>query len=391
VIFVPRFTYSNSLIKNMGVIEGARAVVDVLPLPPDTTLRLRQAALQRSTRSSTQIEGNSLNEAAVQRAIAQGERTGNDAEQEVRNYWRALDRVEEFSETETPITEPFIQELHRIVIVRGRGRRGNRSQYRVTECPVVDTLTRRIDYAPPEPRDVPRLMRELVKWLSSPEAVALPAPIRAGILTHRFLSIHPFDDGNGRTGRLLATAELWRSGYRMRGFFSFDEYFNANRALYYQSLQMGLSINFYEGRHDPDYGPWLEYFVEILAHAASALQERATFLYQARDFTDVPWDKLSRRQQQILTRLLTRVLAGISEPLVIRPTDIEVWFSVSDRTAREWLREWTHLGFMQPLASEQTVRIRQYKLAEPWATFVMEVKSVSLNNGSKVQEDHLQN
>lgn len=234
MVFVPRFTYSNSLIRNISAIEAARAVVDVLPLPPDTTLRLRHDALQRSTRNSTQIEGNPLDEVAMQQAIAQGERQGSDAEQEVRNYWRALDRVEEFSETQSPITEAFIQELHRIVIVRGRGRRGSRSQYRVTECPVVDSLTRRIDYAPPEPKDVPTLMSEFVSWLASPAAAELPPPLRAGILTHRFLSIHPFDDGNGRTGRLLATAELWRSGYRMRGFFSFDEYFNVDRNRYYQ-------------------------------------------------------------------------------------------------------------------------------------------------------------
>jgi Fic family protein len=51
--------------------------------------------------------------------------------------------------------------------VRGRGRRGSKSEYRITECPVVDTVTRAIDYGPPEPGDVPVLMGELVDWLSS--------------------------------------------------------------------------------------------------------------------------------------------------------------------------------------------------------------------------------
>jgi Fic family protein len=71
--------------------------------------------LQRSTRSSTQIEGNPLDEVAVRRAIARSDRTVRDAEQEVRNYWRALDRVEEFAEAQTPITEAFIKEPYRIV------------------------------------------------------------------------------------------------------------------------------------------------------------------------------------------------------------------------------------------------------------------------------------
>lgn len=370
MVFAPRFQYSHSLVQNLAAIEAAKNVVDVLPLPPDTTLRLRHAALQRSTLSSTQIEGNPLDEAAVQRAIADGERRGSQAEQEVRNYWRALDRVEEFAETDAAISEAFVQELHRIVIVRGRGRRGGRSQYRTTECPVVDTLTRRIDYAPPEPQDVPPLMAELVQWLSSSHAAELPAPIQAGILTHRFLSIHPFDDGNGRTGRLLATAVLWQSGYKMRGFFSFEEYFNADRDRYYQNLQMGLPVNFYDGRHDPDHTPWLNYFVETLARAAKDLQNKATDLHEASDFPTPPWDGLSRRQQQILTRLLSRVLAQVEDPLVIRPSDVESWFGVSNKTAREWLTEWATNGFINPVLSGSGVRVREYVLSETWATLL---------------------
>ncbi|OUC12100.1 MAG: hypothetical protein B0A82_24145, partial [Alkalinema sp. CACIAM 70d] len=167
---IPRFSYSHSLVKNVAVIESAKNVIDVLPLPPDTTLRLRHAAIQRSTLNSTQIEGNPLDEIAVQQAIAQSDRQGSKAEQEVRNYWRALDRVEEFVETNSSITERFIRELHRIVIIRGRGRRGKQSDYRTQECPVVDTLTRKIDYAPPRPEDIPILMSELIEWLNSSDA-----------------------------------------------------------------------------------------------------------------------------------------------------------------------------------------------------------------------------
>lgn len=381
--FVPRFSYSHDLVRHLGVIEGARAVIEVLPLPPDTTLRLRHDALQRSTRSSTQIEGNPLDEAAVRRAIARSDRTGSDAEQEVRNYWRALDRVEEFAEAQTPITEAFIKELHRIVIVRGRGRRGSKSEYRITECPVVDTVTRAIDYGPPEPGDVPVLMGELVDWLSSTAAAELSAPIRAAILTHRFLSIHPFNDGNGRTGRLLATAELWRSGYRMRGFFSFDEYFNADRDRYYRSLQMGLPVNFYEGRHDPDHTPWLLYFVETMARAADELQAKAKSLYQGASPDALPWEELPRRSQQLLTRLLARVLDGVKNPFVISVSDVASWFGVSDKTAREWLQEWTEGSLIHPVLVGSGARVRNYTLVEEWIAACFKIReSVSENSGS---------
>jgi Fic family protein len=375
--YSPRFSYTNHLVQNLSRIDAAKNVIDVLPLPPDTTLRLRHDALQRSTLSSTQIEGNPLDDFAVRQAIAQGDRTGSKAEQEVRNYWRALDRVEEFAETGHPISESFIQELHRIVIIRGRGRRGSRSAYRLSECPVVDTLTHRIDYAPPPPSDIPALMTDVVRWLASTEGRDLPAPVRAGILTHRFLSIHPFDDGNGRTGRLLATSELWRSGYRMRGFFSFEEYFNLDRSRYYSNLQMGLPIDFYDGRHDADLTPWLTYFVEILAQAAHDLQQRATQLYQTGNRSTVPWDNLSRRQQQMLTRLLARTLSTMDNALVIRPADIEEWFGVSNRTAREWLQEWSQDNFVEPIMVGSGLRVRAYQLAEFWVKFLQIPESIN--------------
>jgi Fic family protein len=364
--FLPRFNYTHTLVNRLGEIERAKAIIEVLPLPPDTTLRLRHDALQRSTRSSTRIEGNPLDDGAVLRAIADCERTGSQAEQEVRNYWRGLDRVEEFAEAITPISEAFIQELHRIVIVRGPGRRGSRSQYRTTECPVVDTITRRIDYAPPEPKDVPQLMRELVEWLCSNVAQELPAPIRAAIVTHRFLSVHPFDDGNGRTGRLLATAELWRSSYRMRGFFSFEEYFSTDRDLYYHNLQMGLPVNFYDGRNDPDHTPWILYFVETMARAATELQRKATSLYQGVRPEAHPWESLPRLQQQVLTRLMARVLDEVKNPFTISPSDVSVWFGVSDKTALLWLKEWSESGFVNPVLSASGQRIRSYILAQKW-------------------------
>jgi Fic family protein len=368
VTFSPQFHYSHRLVKNLGEIEAAKAIIDLLPLPPDTTLRLRHDARQRSTHSSTQIEGNPLNEAAVRLAIAAGDRQGTKAEQEVRNYWRALDFVEEFSESNALITEIFIQELHRIVIVLDRGRRGRRSEYRAFECPVVDTLTRRIDYAPPTPEDVPALMKGLIQWLNAPSTQDLPVPIRAAILTHRFLSIQPFGDGNGRTGRLLATAELWRSGYRLRGFFSFDEYFNADRDRYYQNLQMGLPVDFYEGRQNPDHSPWLSYFVEVMAQAARDLQARATGLYAIRQPEPAPWENLPRRQQQVLTRLLSSLLENAQADLILSATRIEAWFGVSNRTAREWLKDWLEEGFVT--ARTPTDRVRDCLLADPWATFL---------------------
>jgi Fic family protein len=364
----PRFSYSDALVADLCAIADARARVALLPLPADESLRLRHAAYQRSTRSSTRIEGNTLDDAAVRVAIAKADREGSKAEQEVRNYWRALDRVEEWAQGSSPLSEAWIQELHAVVIVRGRGRRRQRSLFRDEEVPVVDTLSRRIDYAPPRPDDVGPLMEQLCDWWQASEQ--LPPLIRAGLLSHRFISIHPFPDGNGRCGRLLATASLWRSGYAFRGLLSFEEWFASDRERYYTALQLGCAVDFYEGRHDPDHSAWLSYFVDVIQQAAAALAQRAEALQGHQESPDPhPWEGLDRRSQQLLTRLRACVAAGEGQAEQFKPADLEEWFAVSSTTAQDWLRHWQEQGFLEPARPGQ--RIRVWRVCEPWASWVL--------------------
>lgn len=364
--FHPRFSYTHAMVGYLGLIESARAVVDVLPLPPDQVLRLRQAARQRATRNSTRIEGNTLNSVEVGRAVMAVGKSQTEMQQEVRNYWRALEWIEEQIEVRRPVSEEFIRELHGIILVRGLGRRGLRSAYRTDECPVVDMATRRIDYAPPKPADVPSLMRDLVAWWNSSEAAALPGPVRAGILAHRFVSIHPFHDGNGRTARALATTELWRSGYDMHGFLSLEEHYTADLPAYYDNLQMGLPVDFYEGRHDPNHGQWLAYFLATMARAADDLRQQAIALYAPHRHPAPPWETLRRIQQQLLTRLLTQGFDSGTSTLTFRPGEMVEWFGISANTAREWLEKWRAEGFIQP-AKADVQRVRTYTLTPAWA------------------------
>ena len=353
--FNPRFQYSHSMVRDLGAIESARAVVCVLPLPPDRILWLRQDARQRATRNSTRIEGNTLNSVEIAEAVAAPLKSPTVMQQEVRNYWRALEWLEEHAEKNSAPSEEFIRELHCIIVVRGQGRRGRLSQYRTTECPVVDVVTRRIDYGPPAPADVAGLMKDLVAWWKGASTQELPAPIRAGLLAHRFVSIHPFDDGNGRTARALATAELWRSGYDMRGFLSLEEHYAANLAAYYDS----------DGRHDPDHTPWLGYFLGTMSRAAAHLQAEAMRLSPPNERPAPPWENLSRVQQQLLMRLLMR---GINEgvaSLAFTPGEVADWFGISGDTSREWLASWMTNGFARPMG-EGTQRIRTYQLGTEW-------------------------
>ena len=69
-------------------------------------------------------------------------------------------------------------------------------------------------FVPPPPEQVPALMRDFIDWLNSKELVAMTHPVQAAALAHyKFVYIHPFYDGNGRTARLLMNLLLMKAGY----------------------------------------------------------------------------------------------------------------------------------------------------------------------------------
>ncbi len=375
--YEPRFSYTHEMVGHLMQIEGACRLVDVLPLPPAAAFVLKHDAQRRSTRFSTAIEGNTVRLETVAHGIALADRTGRQQLQEVRNYWMALEWLERQTAEGSGISEEFVRRLHRIIIVRGRGRRGEMSDYRTEECPVVDAATGAIDYGPPAPADVPELMTALAAWRGSAPAAQLPGPIRAGILAYQLVTIHPFADGNGRTARALATAELWLSGYRMRGFLSMEEEYFGDLQRYYESLQMGLDADYYLGRNDPDLTPWLSYFVETMATAAARVAQRAERLRSAVPPAHAPWEELGRREQQVLSRLV------IAEPdagqtLCFSPGDVSLWFGVSARTARQWLRQWQAEGFVLPASGQE--RVRRWMVAPEHAELVAQAKA-TMHNG----------
>ncbi len=112
-------------------------------------------------------------------------------------------------------------------------------------------------YTPPRSEDVPALIINLLDWVK--ENSQVHPVIRAGLFHYQFESIHPFTDGNGRTGRLLTLLHLYRSGWDFKKVLVLEDYYNRNRKKYYRALQTGDT---YQSRQGVDLTGWLDYFVD---------------------------------------------------------------------------------------------------------------------------------
>jgi len=271
----PRYRLSPAVVRCLLDVETARAVVDHTPVPPGAAEELRRQARLRSTHYSTRIEGNRLTLAKAEAVIEGGRVRFHCRERdvhEVKSYWHALLRIEEWAAKGMPLTEDLIRRLHGLV---ERGPRAKPTPYRDGQNVIRDSETGALVYLPPEARDVPDLMAALVDWVEGAEARALPVPVVAGLAHYQLVTIHPYFDGNGRTGRLLATFLLHRGGYGLNGFFSLEEHHARDLAAYYNSLATHPHHNYYEGREEVDLTPWLEYFLQTLATVFTAAKNEA--------------------------------------------------------------------------------------------------------------------
>jgi len=276
--WLPQYTLTPAIACALMDIEAARAVVEHIEIPPEEEFRMKQRARIRSVHYSTRIEGNRLTLAEVEKIIEgrrfQSKILGKDI-LEVKNYWNALLRVEEWAVKKIPLTEELIQKLHALI---EKGARAKPTPYRDGQNMIRDSASDAIVYLPPEAKDVPALMTALVEWAYNAEKEGLPAPLIAGLVHYQFVTIHPYYDGNGRTARLLATFILHRGGYGLNGFSSLEEHHAHNLEGYFRSLSVHPHHNYYEGRSEADLTPWLEYFAK--AEQVTTSQVVATLDFQ---------------------------------------------------------------------------------------------------------------
>jgi Fic family protein len=177
------------------------------PLPPDVTEELRHRFEVALTHHSTAIEGNTLTQSETQIVIEKGVTIGGKSvieHLEVIGHKEALDFVLELADESTPIGEREIREIHSLVM-KGQAN-GDSGRYRTLDVKAAGT-----DYVYPSHLKLQELMEAYVAWLrSAPELHPVDFATEAHL---RFVTIHPFRDGNGRVGRLLLNLLLLRHGY----------------------------------------------------------------------------------------------------------------------------------------------------------------------------------
>jgi len=227
-----------------------------------TLKQLKSIATVRSVGASTRIEGSKMTDAEVEALIERLKisKLEERDEQEVAGYFETLDTISE-TYKDIEITEGNLKNLHKMLMIhcdKDEWHRGNYKQVsNAVEANHPDG-TKHIVFQTTEPGfATEEAMSSLIRWYNSDSEIN--PIVKSALFVYDFLSIHPFQDGNGRLSRLLGTLLLLRHGYSWIQYVSFEHEIENRKAEYYSVL-----MHTQKQRPGEEVNEWVTFFLDCM-------------------------------------------------------------------------------------------------------------------------------
>jgi len=172
-------------------------------------------------------------------------------------YRRALSFAQKEMADGRPFDDFLLKSMHQMLLSMGRGAQKSPGAYKREQNYIGERRTRHVSYVPISPEKLPEGMERLFRYIKSEKH---PELIRAGFTHVEFESLHPFEDGNGRIGRMMITLLLWSSGVISSPNFYISRFMEANRDEYIDRMRAVSE--------EDDWTGWALFFLEAIEEQA---------------------------------------------------------------------------------------------------------------------------
>jgi Fic family protein len=278
-MYSPKFTITNSVLKNIGLCEACKEVIDNAPLVPAWEKRFQDEAVVKTVHYGTHLEGNDLSFQEASNVLEGKEVVARERDiQEVINYRNVLKYIDDLGTTfeNTSNNHPKynkeqLLKIHHLTVSKIVSKE-HESGFRQSAVVLRNSLTGEVTFRPPSFIEVTGLVDSFLNWLNDSQTRNLHPVIQAAITHYVLVAIHPFTEGNGRTARAFSTLVLFSEGYDTKRFFSFEEYFDKDAISYFGTL-MTVS-NQGPNLENRDLTPWIEYFSQALSVELVRIKEK---------------------------------------------------------------------------------------------------------------------
>lgn len=232
-------------------------------------------------------------------------------------YWgaRALD--------ELPISDRMVRGIHKVLIP-------GQDEYRREQNQIINSTTKEILYTPPLQARIPELIGNWERYIN--ENNGADPLIRAAVAHYQFEAVHPFLDGNGRTGRILMVLQLVKDGILEMPILFISAYINKNKSEYYTLLRNVTA-------HDE----WQEYIAFMLQGFYSQAHETKETLKKVIQYHHELKRKIKDEHRKIYTADLIDAL--FNSP-VITPTKLASEMKIHYTTASKYLSVLSDTGLL---------------------------------------------
>jgi Fic family protein len=262
-------------VRTLGTLERAAGEAAAKRAQNADALKtLVDVARIQSTEASNAIEDITAAPARLRALMQDSAAPANRSEAQIAGYRYALDLIHSSAQAMTPFSENLVKQLHRdlyrFTSVRHAG------DYKIGPNDVKETRpdgTEIVRFQPVEPAEtrtvaMPELHRRFNELRDND--VHHPLLLLAAYVFD-FLMIHPFQDGNGRTARLVTLLLLYQAGHEVGRYISLERLINESRETYYEALERSTQ-GWHEGGHS--LWPWIEYLLGTFVAAYKELDER---------------------------------------------------------------------------------------------------------------------
>jgi len=295
---------------------------------PNIELFIRMHVVKEATDSS-KIEGTKteVDEAFLDRDSIDPDK--QDDWEEVQNYIKAVD----FSVSklkEIPLSLRLLRDTHKVLMTGVRGRNKAPGEFRKVQNWIGGRSPADAKFVPPSPDEVLDLMSDMEAFLHN-EEIHVPHLVRIAIAHYQFETIHPFLDGNGRTGRLLITLYLIAKGMLDYPTLYLSDYLQKKRQEYFDNLNAARANN--------DLQYWVIFFLGAVIETARKGTRVFKSILDLRAALDSELNSLGRRQAS--AALLLQYL--FKNP-VISTASLPAIEGITDRTQRTVLKDLVGLG-----------------------------------------------
>jgi len=321
-------------IRLVGKLDG------ITRLLPDKNFFLLMFKKKDATYSS-QIEGTKATlQDAVEASIVEEKSYIRPDVDDIIHYVNAVNYGIERIKT-LPISLRLVQEIHSRLMTGARStQHAYPGEFRTSQNWIGGKTPIDASFVPPTPHELLRSLGDLETFIHTNDEY--PSLIKAGLIHAQFETIHPFTDGNGRTGRMLIALYIHHAGLLELPVLYLSHYFKKYQKVYYQKL-----AQYHDEKSDIE--GWLEFFLEGVAEIAESSIDTCTKITSLRDRDYTKMQKLGKKSAtstlDVVQKLFSQPIVGVAE--------IIKWTGFSPEGAYKMIDRLIELHILKPLGKTQ--------------------------------------